>query len=69
MEKIVVIFNDNNNNNYNYNYIIIIIIIIIIIRSELKTGIAFADIGLELCIFRENNGSLWIYLSFSIPNE
>ena len=56
MEKIVVIFNDNNNNNYNYNYIIIIIIIII--RSELKTGIAFADIGLELCIFRENNGSL-----------
>ena len=57
MEKIVVIFNDNNNNNYNYNYIIIIIIIIII-RSELKTGIAFADIGLELCIFRENNGSL-----------
>ena len=55
MEKIVVIFNDNNNNNYNYNYIIIIIIII---RSELKTGIAFAYIGLELCIFRENNGSL-----------
>ena len=57
MEKIVVIFNENNNNNYNYNYIIIIIIIIII-RSELKTCIAFADIGLELCIFRENNGSL-----------
>ena len=46
-----------------------IIIIIIIIRPELKTGIDFANIGLELDIFRGNNGSAWIYLSFSIPNE
>ena len=53
--------NDNNNNNNNNN--------IIIIRPEPKTGVDFANIGLELDIFRGNNGSAWIYLSFSISNE